>query len=372
MKFTIAKSGFVAGLQRIQSVVQTRSTMPILSNVRIQAKDKKIQLFATDLELGIQDSIPAEIAVEGAMTVSARKLFEISKELKEETIRLESEEDLGIVIRSGKSKFKLRGLSAEEFPYFPEIKERARLTLPAAFLQEMIRKSAFSVSNDLTRVALNGVLLHMPGSKSNLIVMVGTDGHRLSLVSRDIPGKKGDEKEIKVIIPRKTLQELKKYLDEGSRESIELVLSQNHVLFRDGEYTLLSRLIDGKFPSYDEVIPKENPSRLSLNRDAFQGAVRRVSILSDEKTHAVKLNLKKDELLISSSNPEMGEASETLAVGYSDEALELAFNVRYIQDVASALQGEEMHLLFFDPLSPVRIEDPGDPGFIGVIMPMRL
>jgi DNA polymerase-3 subunit beta len=329
----------------------------------METTKKGVQLFATDLEIGLQDSMPAEVEAGGAITVSARKLFEIAKELKEEKICLESDSNQGIVIRSGKSNFKLRGLPAEEFPSFPEIKEKGKISVSAVFLREMIRKTVYAVSNDLTRLALNGILLHLPGPKSNTIEMVATDGHRLSLVSREIPaGRKKEEKDHKVIVPKKTLFELKKYLDEGNHEEIEIVLSENHILFRDGEYTLLSRLIDGKFPNYDEVIPEQNPNTLSLNREVLQGVFRRVSILSDEKTHAVKLTLRKGELLISSSNPEMGEASETLSTEYQDEELELGFNVRYIQDVASALQGEEIRLLFSDAQSPARIEDPSDQG----------
>jgi DNA polymerase-3 subunit beta len=372
MKFTVEKTVLVAGLQRIQGIVQARSTMPILSNVRIVAEKKGVQLFATDLEIGLQNSIAADVQEEGRTTVSAKKLFEIAREAKEESLRISSQDGQGIVIRAGKSSFKLRGLPAEEFPSFPVIKETGRTQVSAAALREMIRKTAYSISSDLTRMALNGALLHFPSKGKPSLEMVATDGHRLSLVTRSLAEKGLEKKSLKIIVPKKTLFELKKYLDEGEGEEIEIVLSENHVLFRDGTYTLLSRLIDAKFPNYEEVIPKENPKEVLLEREAFLGAIRRVSILSDEKTHTIKLTFNKGELRISSSNPEMGEAEETLPADYPDEETNFGFNVRYIQEVTSALQGEEIRLRCLDSTSPILIEDPSDEGFVGVIMPMRI
>jgi DNA polymerase-3 subunit beta len=372
MKIVVQKNDLVAGLQRIQSIVQSRSTMPILSNVRLETQKNGIQLFATDLEIGLQDSVPSEIEKQGKVTISARKFYEIAKELKEETIRVESEGHHHIVIHSGTSSFKLRGLSAEEYPSFPEVKESGKVSFPSGFLQEMIKKTSYSVSSDLTRLSLNGVLLHLSGSPKNTIEMVATDGHRLSLVSRKLPSGMKLEKNVKVIVPKKAINELKKYFDDGNHREVEVVFSDNHILFREGTYTLLSRLIDATFPNYDDVIPKTSPNSLVLNREMLQGVIRRVSILSDEKTNAVKLTLRKGNLLVSSNNPEVGEASESLSTDYQGEDFEVGFNVRYLQDITAALQEEEIRILFRDPQSPVRIEDPSDPGFIGVIMPMRI
>lgn len=372
MKFTVQKTDLVAGLQRLQAIVQSRSTMPILSNVRLETLDKGLLLFATDLEIGLQDTIPADVEKSGKITVSARKFYEIAKEIKEEEIRVDLDERKQFTIHAGKSSFKLRGLSAEEYPSFPEIKESGKIKLPAAFLQEMIKKTAYAVSSDLTRVSLNGVLLSLAGAEGKSIEMVATDGHRLSLVSRELPAGTEAKQELKVIVPKKAINELKKYLDDGGHREVEIIFSANHIVFSEGSYTLLSRLIDAKFPNHAEVIPSANKNRLILSRETFQGVIRRVSILSDEKTNAVKLSLSKGELQVSSSNPEVGEASETLVADYQDEKLNVGFNVRYIQDVASALQGEEIRILFGDPLSPTRIEDPGDSGFVGVIMPMRI
>jgi len=202
--------------------------------------------------------------------------------------------------------------------------------------------------------------------------MVATDGHRLSLASREIPSSGRQDSEIKVIIPRKAILELKKFLDEGEHKGVEIAVSENHIVFQEGNYTLLSRLIDAKFPNYEEVIPKENENLLIINRELFQGAIRRVSILSDEKTNSIKLSLRRGELQVSSNNPEVGEAKENLSTDYQNSDLDVGFNVRYIQDILSSLQGEEVRILFRDSLSPSRIEDPLDPGFIGVIMPMRV
>lgn len=372
MKFTVKKTALLSALQKVQGVVQARNTMPILSNVWIEAGKDQVQLFATDLEIGLQDRFTAEVSEEGKITVSAKKLYEIAKESREDTLRIESEDSRGIVIHTGKSKFKLRGLSADEFPSFPKIKETGRINIPAEALAEMIKKTVFSISSDLTRAALNGALIRFPDSERSNIEMVATDGHRLAKVLRplDISGSPGGEQ--KVIVPKKTLFELKKYLDEGEPKEIEIVLSAKHILFREGAYTLLSRLIDGSFPNYEEVIPKEHPKVVTLDRELLQGAVRRVSILSDEKTHAVKLTFRKGELQISSSNPEIGEADEVLATDYSGEETSFGFNVRYIQDIISALSMDEVRIHFFDAASPARIEDPGDDGFVAVIMPMRV
>jgi DNA polymerase-3 subunit beta len=372
MKFTIEKSSLVTGLQRIQGIVQARTTMPILSNVRLETVKGGIQLFATDLEIGLRDLLPAEIEADGTITVSAKKLFEISRELKQDAIRIASEDGAGILIRSGKSNFRLRGLPAEEFPSFPEIEETGRTAVPAAMLLEMIRKTAYAVSTDLTRMSLNGVLIHLSEEKGAPIKMVATDGHRLSLVSRNLPAPPSGGKSRKVIVPRKAISELKKYMEEAERGDVEIVFSQNHVVFREKNYTLLSRLIDGKFPNYSDIIPKHNPHQLNVDREMLQGAVRRVSILSDEKTHAIKLALRKGEIQISSNHPEIGEAQEALSAEYQGEDLEVGFNVRYLQDVASAVNGAEIRMLFMDALSPSRIEDPQDDGFLAIIMPMRL
>ncbi len=372
MKFTVEKAALLSALQKVQGVVQARSTMPILSNVRIETGKDQVHLFATDLEIGLQDSFAAKVSAEGKITVSAKKLYEIARESREDTLRIESKESQGIVVRTGKSSFKLRGLSADEFPSFPEIKETGRIQVPAEALSEMIKKTAFSISSDLTRAALNGALIRFPDAGQANIEMVATDGHRLAQVIRDLKDSGIPEEEQKVIVPKKTLFELKKYLDEGEPKEIEIVLSEKHILFREGAYTLLSRLIDGCFPNYEEVIPREHPKVVTLDRELLQGAVRRVSILSDEKTHAIKLTFRKGELQISSSNPEMGEADEFIATDYSGEETSFGFNVRYIQDITSALQGEEVRIHFLDAASPTRIEDPGDDGFIGVIMPMRV
>jgi len=372
MKLKANKNDLVSGLHKIQGIVQTRNTMPILSNVRMETQKKGIQLFATDLEIGLLDFVSAEVLNPGKTTVSARKFYEIVKELKEETIHVESDEHQQIIIHSGKSSFKLRSLSAEEYPSFPEIKETAKLSIPAAILQEMIKKTSYAVSSDLTRISLNGILFHVFESKRKSVEMVATDGHRLSLASREIPSSGRQDSEIKVIIPRKAILELKKFLDEGEHKGVEIAVSENHIVFQEGNYTLLSRLIDAKFPNYEEVIQKENENLLIINRELFQGAIRRVSILSDEKTNSIKLSLRRGELQVSSNNPEVGEAKENLSTDYQNSDLDVGFNVRYIQDILSSLQGEEVRILFRDSLIPSRIEDPLDPGFIGVIMPMRV
>ncbi len=372
MKFTIEKSALVTGLQRIQGIVQGRTTMPILSNVRLQTMEGGVELFATDLEIGLRDLLPAEIESGGTITVSGKKLFEISRELKQDTIRIASEDGEGILIRSGQSNFRLRGLPANEFPSFPDIEETGHTALPAPMLLEMIRKTAYAVSTDLTRMSLNGVLIHYSEKKGAPVEMVATDGHRLSMVSRKLPAPPSGGGARKVIVPRKAVSELKKYLEETERDDVDVVFSQNHVIFRDKNYTLLTRLIDGKFPNYADIIPKHNPHVLRVEREVLQGAVRRVSILSDEKTHAIKLSLRKGDIQISSHHPEIGEAQESLPAEYEGDDLEVGFNVRYLQDVAAALNGEEIRILFMDALSPSRIEDPRDEGFLAIIMPMRL
>lgn len=371
MKLKIKKEEILKGLQRIQGVVEKKNTMPILSNMLLTAEGAGIEIIATDLEIGLRGRYVAEVEKPGSVTVSAKKMYEIVRELPSEDVQIKVEDSNWVKILSGQSQFKLVGLPKDEYPALPDVAEEGMIVIDGDMLRDMIKKTLYSVGENDARYVLNGLFVHMTQAKGGLnLRMVGTDGHRLSMIDRVIDAK---HKEENIIIPKKAMMELRRLLEEDApKTELRLGFSKNHALFKRDGLVMVSKLIDGNYPNYLQVVPAKSTKKITLSKDAITHAVKRVSILSKEKTNAVKLQLEKDRLVLSTNNPEVGEASEELAVDYTGEGIAIGFNSRYLMDVLTAMDKETIALELNDPLSPCLITEEGDEHYKCVVMPMRV
>jgi len=371
MKLKIKKDEILKGLQRIQGVVEKKNTMPILSNMLLKADSSGVEIIATDLEIGLRGRYTAEVEKPGAVAVSAKKMYEIVRELPADDIQIKVEDNNSVKIKSGHSQFKLVGLPKDEYPALPDVAEEGMIVIEGDTLRDMIKKTLYSVGENDARYVLNGLFVHMTQTKGGLnIRMVGTDGHRLSMIDRVIDAK---HKEESIIIPKKAMMELRRLLEEDTpKAELRLGLSKNHVLFMRDGLVMVSKLIDGNYPNYLQVVPAKSTKKVQVSKDAFSHAVKRVSILSKEKTNAVKLQLDKDLLTLSTNNPEVGEATEELTVDYKGEGIAIGFNSRYLMDVLSAMDRQTIALELSDALSPCLITEEGDEHYKCVVMPMRV
>lgn len=373
MHFTIEKDVFLRGLGRVQGIVERKTTLPILSNVLIVARDGEIGLTATDLEVGLNGSYAATVKTPGKITVSAKKLHEIIKELPDGEVSFRAKENSWIEIRCGKAIFNIVGLSAEEFPYFPELGRERFIEIKAADLKEMIEKTLFSVSTDESKYNLNGIYFRAMADENNreVLRLVATDGHRLALIQRPLNGESTEELRNGVIFPRKGIVELKKMTEEG-QGSILLGFLDNNAVVRKDQTTVVMRLVDGDFPDYNRVIPKGNDCIGTIKTANFLHALKRMAILSSEKSKGVKLVITPGMLEISSSNPEFGEAREELEIEYQGPEISIGFNARYLIDILLVQNEASVHLNLKDNLSPGLVRPDMDPDFFAVVMPMRL
>jgi DNA polymerase-3 subunit beta len=371
MKLKIKKEEILKGLQRIQGVVEKKNTMPILSNMLLTADSNGVEIVATDLEIGLRGSYAAEVEQPGAVTVSAKKMYEIVRELSADDIQIKVENGNWVKIVSGHSQFKLVALPKDEFPALPDVAEDGMIAMQGEMLRDMIKKTLYSVGDNDARYVLNGLFIHMSPAKNGLnIRLVGTDGHRLSMIDRVIDAK---HKEESMIIPKKTMMELRRLLEEDSSVAeLRLGFSKNHILFKRDGLVMVSKLIDGNYPNYLQVVPAKSTKKVAVSKEAFMHAVKRVSILSKEKTNAVKLQLGKNTLSLSTNNPEVGEANEELSVDYKGEEITIGFNSRYLMDVLTAMDRPNITLELSDSLSPCLITEEGDEHYKCVVMPMRV
>jgi DNA polymerase-3 subunit beta len=368
MEIKAKRGDFLAMLYWTQSIVERRNTMPILANVLVEAQKSEIRVTATDLEVGVRGDVDGEVIKEGTITVNAKKLYEIIREVPNEQVQLKRLENDWVEIRSGKSVFKIVGMDAREFPQFPKIDNRALSTTPASTIREMIERTIFSVSTDETRYSLNGVFVEE--SEGNKVRMVSTDGHRLAFEEKAL-GSLGLTKG--VILPRKGLSELKKLLDSGEDGVISIGFRENMGLVTKQKIELFMRLIDGDFPDYTKVIPKGNPNIAKIDHDELLQALKRVSILSSERYKGIKMDFSDGKVLISANNPDLGEAAEEVETEYKGKPLSIGFNARYLLDVLGVLESEgEVDIELKDELSPSVIRKPGKEGYLYVLMPMRL
>lgn len=372
MKLEIERADLQRGLARLQAIVEKRNSMPILANVLLTADKEKgtLELAATDLEVGVRGVHPAKVQKGGSLTASARKLFDIVKELPDEPVQLTATSNAYLELRCGRARFSLAGTDAEEYPDLPEFSPEKLVRLQAAVLSQMVERTMYAASVDETRYNLNGVHFEV-SSDEGKIRMVATDGHRLALVDRTV-GSEVTGLASGVIVPRKGLAEIKRLVDEEDADEIELGFEGNSGLVRKGDVTLVMRLIEGEFPNYQQVIPKASDTFLTLPAEPLVRALRRVALLSAERSRAVKLELSRGQLTVSSSNPDLGEAQEELDVDYDGEGLAIGFNAKYLMDSISSLGSKEVRLGLRDANSPAEIRPTEDEDSLAVVMPMRL
>jgi DNA polymerase-3 subunit beta len=370
MNFTIEKEVFLKGLARIQGIVEKRNTIPVLSNVLLEGIDGELRLTATDLEVGMQSTYSANIRRPGKVTVSAKKLYEIIKELPDTEISFNAKDNCWIEVECGKALFNIVGLSADEFPNFPKPEQAQFLTLNSSLCKEMIEKTFFAVSQDESKYNLNGIFCQVQEG-TNLLRLVATDGHRLSMIDKDIEVSESSELSKGVILPRKGILELKKLAEEGEG-NLQIGFMDNNAVISKDRTVIIMRLVDGEFPDYSRVIPKANEQQATIKVDTFLHALRRMIILSSEKSRGVKMNFKNDLLVVSSSNPELGDAREELDIEYQGPDLAVGFNARYLLDILQVQDQDKIFMILKDNLSPGLIKPADDDGYLAVVMPMRL
>lgn len=372
MELTVRKEDLAKGLQKSQSVVERRTSMPILSNVMLAADDGKLTLTATDLEISFQGSYEARINKPGRVTIPARKFHDIVKELPSEDVYLKEKENNHIHLTGGRASYDLVGMDAEDYPTLPAVEDIPEVKVDVDILGEMIEKTIFSISQEDTRFNLAGLYVQKRRmDDQDILRLVSTDGHRLSLVDRPISGVGNFDIENGIIIPRKGVNELSRMTKEGDGE-LALGLNGSFATAKKGEGTLILRMQEGSFPDYEVVIPK-NPGRsVMVNRQGFSDVIRRVSILATDRFQGVQLNFREGLLELVSQNPELGEARESIEVDYEGESFQVGFNARYFLDLCSAMRSENISLSFIDENNPCLIKGEGDEGFLSVIMPMRL
>jgi len=368
MNLTIAKDQILLGLQAVQSVVGSRTTLPILSNVLLRAEGSAIEFTATDLDVTIACKVEAKVGQPGATTVPVKKLFGIIRELPMGDIEIEVDDKNLCSIRSGSSFYKINGLSADEFPPLAQFKDDKKVVLPQETIKGMMRKTSFAVSTDESRYVLNGLFLSL---KENKMTMVATDGRRLALVDEEVDINEKSQGEF--IIPAKAVGELNRLLTGSGTVEIKLGENQASFALKDDKgfsVLLITKLIEGNYPNYRQVIPGEAKERVPLVREEFVHALRRAEIMTSEKANSVRLTFGKNTLAITANSPEVGEARETLAVNYKGKEMAIAFNPRYLIEALNALSEDEVYFELIDELSPgvLKINGP----FLYVVMPMRL
>ncbi len=375
MKVRIGRDELLTGLQRVQGVVEKRNTMPILSNILLEAKQDGVEIVATDLEIGVRGLYKASVLSTGGVTISARKLFEIVKELPPGDVELVAADNNWTTIQAGKSQFKVVGLPSSEYPALPTIDREGLTPLSGDGLLELIRKTLFAAGDNDARYILNGLLVTLQATeRKTSLRLVGTDGHRLAVAEQEVgtADTKALPLDMKAIIPKKAAHEIRHLLEEGGEGEPLIGFSKNLMIFRKSGLLLTSRLMEGNYPNYQQVIPKETGKPISVNRAALESALRRVSVLSKDKSSAVKVSFASGRMTLYSSSPDYGEATEELPAQYEGETMNTGFNARYLLEVFNVMDGETLSLQMETPLSPCLIHEPESPGFKCVVMPIKI
>jgi DNA polymerase III subunit beta len=364
MEVHVDRDAFIRGLQLVHNIVEPRQTLPILANVLVEAGSDAVRLTATDLEVAARVSVPAKVTKPGSITMSARKLMEIVKELPAAPLAIRVQDNAWVGLRCGGASYKLVGLPPDDFPAVGVGESASWISLDGKVLRDMLAQTSFAVSHDESRYALNGVLFSVQGKE---IRLVATDGHRLALATRPLVSGNGG---VSGIVPRKAVQEIARIV--GSGEEVQVSVSDNQFVLQMPSTLLMARLIEGTFPNYEQVVPKAHPRRITLNRAALSAALRRVSVLSEERTKPVKLMLSPGTLKLAAYHPDFGEAEESLEVEYAGEEITIGFNSRYLLEALNAQAGEQVVLEMKDGMSPGVIRSFEEEGALCVIMPMRI
>ena len=364
MEVHVDRDAFLKGLQLVHNVVEPRQTLPILANVLIESEGDTLRLTATDLEVGARVSVPAKVPTAGSITLSARKLLEIIKELPSASLSLKVQDNASVALRCAGASYKLVGLSATDFPAVVTEMSAGWITLDGRLLRDMLAQTIFAVSHDESRYALNGVLFAVQDRE---IRLVATDGHRLALAVRPLASSGSV---VSGIVPRKAVQEIARIV--GSGENVQVAISENQFMLQMPNVLLMARLIEGTFPNYEQVVPKAHPHKIAVSRGALTAALRRVSVLSEERTKPVKFTLTPGTLKLTAYSPDFGEAEEQIEVPYAGEEMTIGFNSRYMMDALGAQVAEQIVIELKDGLSPGIVKSFEEEGSLCVIMPMRI
>lgn len=362
MKFKIQKEVLVNGIQIVHNIITTKAALPILSNILIEAQKENLKLTATDLDIGITCVIPVETQETGAITVPAKRFGEIVRELPEDAVEVSTKKNNLVVIETKMCQFKVLGLASEEFPKLPEFKDKEVLRLEQGVLKKLLNLTSFAVSFDEARYILNGILFTI---NKNTLTLVATDGKRLAIAEHKL--QQGIERDVRIIVPIKTIQELNRNLQEGGE--LSLILGNNQVLFDLGGVAMVSRLIEGEFPDYQQVIPPPSENKVVIDREAFLLGVKRAALLSTPDYQAVKLEVFKDKVVVSKSTPDVGESFEEIPAEYRGREIVIGFNPVYLTDVLKNLQEEKIgfELTDSDKAGVIRAT-----GYVYIVLPMRL
>ena len=369
MKISIRRSSLANVIGQVQNAVSHKTTLPILSNFLITAQDQEITISATDLELGMSGKVAAQVEEPGTITLPARKFCDMIHDFPESEIKIESKKNQMVMIECEKSYFKIMSLPPEDFPKFPELDEKEALSIGQGVLKEMIQLTSFSISNDTTRYALNGIFFLVKGK---ILRMVATDGRRLAFIERQLPIASGLERS--AIIPTKTVHELSKWLaqtqDSGTEAEVKIIFGENQLLFVIPNLTMFSRVIEGEFPNYEQVIPNESPHKVKFSREKFLFATKRTSLLTSQESQSIKLEFLKDRVILSKVSPEWGEAREEVEVNNEGKEISIGFNPYYLMDVLKALPQEEVTLEVTAADKPGVIRTPNK--YTYLVLPMQI
>lgn len=372
MKLSIERSALLKAVSQAQSVVERRNTIPILANVLIEAEGEHVHFRATDLDIEVMDRAVAQVERAGATTVSAVTLHEIVRKLPDGALVTLTDDGASgrITVEAGRSNFSLATLPKEDFPVMASSEYSANFTAPAPVLRRLFDKSKFAISTEETRYYLNGVYMHVSDADGGQVLRcVATDGHRLARIDADLPA--GAKDMPGVIVPRKTVAELRKVLEDDELQ-VAVSVSETKVRFATPDITMTSKVIDGTFPDYTRVIPQGNTRKLEVDASEFARAVDRVATVSSERSRAVKLSLDEDRLILSVNSPDSGAAEEELAVAYGDEQLEIGFNAKYLLEIANQVDRENAVFMFNSSGDPTLMREGNDATAVYVVMPMRV
>jgi DNA polymerase-3 subunit beta len=371
MHIKCSKNDLLIALQTVFSAISTKTSLPILSNILFKiSTDNVLELISTDLEITIKTKLEAEILKSGTITIPAKKLLDITRELGEDEIELKVDEDAKVSIKSGKSKFSIMGINSEDFPAIPEFDTKdysTSFSINKDIFKDMIKKTSYAVSFDETRFVLNGILIKI---ENNKIIMVATDGRRLCYIDNELENAKVDNFE--VIIPTKTINELNKIIGMFNIEKIDIGVKDNQIAFNFGENILISKIIDGIFPNYNQVIPKNLDIEITLSKDVLMASTRRVALLTNDKTNSVKYSFWNNKLIISASTQGVGDAEDEIEIEYDKTMFEIAYNPNYIMDFLKNIDEKEVILQVSTPINPGIIKPKGENSYICVVMPMRI
>lgn len=367
MKFTITREKLQEGLSAVAACVPTKTTLPVLSNILIEATSEGIRLSGTDLDIAVSTKVPAEVDTEGAVTLPAKKLVEIVRELPSAAIRITVAGEQRVNLECGRSKFKLLGIPRDDFPNFPPVKFDEPWRVTSGDLQKLIGHVAFAASTEESRPILNGVLWEL---REDRMRMVATNGHRLAKMDVPVSGATGSAD---LIVPPKALEQIRRLFDAA--DEIEIAKSDNHLGFRSGDTLVLTRLIEGPYPNYEQVIPRENDLRATVDKQGLASTLRRVGVVASDQTHRVRLAFSGPILKFTVSTPDLGEAQDEMSVAYDGEPLEIGFNAHYLLEILKYMPTDEVCMTMKAPERAVTIEPVGwdDPAvYLCLVMPLRL